>query len=136
MGCVEWRQEFLVGVEEVDTQHRQLFSMLSDLYRAIEKRADEEDLLQTIDGLIAYLKEHFSCEEALLRHHPRWEEHHRQHWRFTEKVLHFLLAFKRRKGEGEHHDLSMEIYDFLCNWLQSHILEVDRRYFAEQEASL
>ncbi|MDH3392615.1 MAG: hemerythrin family protein [Desulfobulbaceae bacterium] len=135
MQCLEWRREFLVGVQDVDAQHQQLFAMLSALYTAIERHADEDDLLQTIDGLLVYLKEHFSREEALLRSHPRWDEHHRQHWRFTEKVLVFLREFKRRKGRGEHNSLALEIYDFLCGWLRAHIVEVDRRYFAELRPS-
>ena len=134
MVCLQWRPEFMVGVEEVDIQHQQLFAMLSRLGVAIERQADHDDLLEILDGLVAYLKEHFSCEEALLKSHPGWEEHHRQHWRFTEKVLKFLRDFGRTEGRGNN-GLAREIYDFLCGWLQEHIVVMDRRYFREEVSS-
>lgn len=134
MVCVEWRQEFLVGVEEVDGQHRHLFAMLATLRDAIEQQADYHDLLVILNDLVVYLREHFSCEQALLHSHPRWAEHHRQHWRFTEKVLYFLREYKRLKGSNGN-TLAVEIYDFLCDWLQAHIVAVDRCYFAELDAA-
>ncbi|MDH3360345.1 MAG: bacteriohemerythrin [Desulfobulbaceae bacterium] len=135
MSCSEWRQEFLVGVEEVDAQHQQLFGMLSHLQEAITRRAEDSELGVIVDGLIVYLKEHFDCEQALLLDHPGWPEHHRQHWQFTEKVLWFLREFKRSEGQGGN-GLAHEMYDFLCGWLKEHIVEVDRRYFLEEASTL
>ena len=134
MICVEWRPEFLVGVEEVDSQHRQLFVMISRLREAIDQQAAADELQMMLDGLVVYLKEHFGCEESLLAGHPGWSEHHRQHWRFTEKVLHFLREFKRSKGQGGN-DLAMEICDFLCGWLQEHSVAMDRCFFTDNDAS-
>ena len=130
MVCLQWRQEFMVGVEEVDAQHRQLFAMLSRLHAAIEQQAADTDLGEILDDLVVYLKEHFSCEEELLKSHPGWEEHHRQHWQFTEKVLGFLWQLKRSEGRGGN-GLAREMYEYLCHWLQEHIVEIDRRYFKE-----
>ncbi len=134
MVCTEWRDTFLVGVDEVDVQHRQLFSMLTNLHAAIERQVDADDLVVILDGLVTYLKEHFSCEEALLAGHPRWGEHHRQHWWFTEKVLYFMREFKRAEGL-DRNPLAMEICGFLCGWLQEHIVMMDRSYFLRNDLS-
>lgn len=133
MICLEWRQEFLVGDEVVDAQHRQLFEMLASLRAAIEQCAGNSELEAIVDGLVVYLKGHFSCEEDLLRTHPQWDEHHRQHWHFTEKVLYFLREIKRSATRIDN-GLACEMYDFLCDWLQKHIVGVDRRYFREKDS--
>jgi len=135
MVCVEWREEFRVGVEEVDAQHQRLFAMLAGLRAGIERQAADTELGALIDDLVAYLKEHFDHEETLLRGHPRWAEHHRQHWRFTENILHFIRDSRRAEGRGGNR-LAREMHDFLCSWLQEHIVVMDRNYFQEMAAGV
>ncbi|MDH4320670.1 MAG: bacteriohemerythrin [Desulfobulbaceae bacterium] len=133
MDCVEWREEFRVGVAEIDAQHQRLFAMLAQLRGGIARQETEGELMAFIDGLIDYLKEHFSHEEGLLRDHPRWAEHHRLHWRFTEQILQFLREGKRAEGRGGIR-LALEMHDFLCGWLQAHIVGTDREYFQGRAA--
>lgn len=131
--AVEWREDFRVGVEEIDEQHQRLFAMLDRLDRAVAGGEAPDDLVVIVDGLIAYLKEHFGCEENLLGSHPRWPEHHRLHWQFTEQTLRFLRDFQRA-SDADCLRLATEIRDFLGHWLQDHILQTDRRFFAELPA--
>jgi len=128
MACVAWRDAFRVGVEEIDTQHQQLFAILARLDQEVASESSG-NLAITINALVAYLKEHFSREEALLASHPQWQEHHRLHWQFTEQVLRFLRDFKRATGP-DCLLLAGEIRDFLARWLQDHILRTDRCFFA------
>ncbi|MDH5299169.1 MAG: bacteriohemerythrin, partial [Desulfobulbaceae bacterium] len=130
MSVVEWREEFRVGVQEIDGQHRQLFAVLARLDRAAEEE-QHAGLDPILDELVRYLKEHFSAEERLLHTHPRWPEHHRLHWQFTEKTLHFLREWQRADGPEERSRLIAEIRYFLCPWLKDHILKTDRQYFSQ-----
>ncbi len=123
-----WRDAYLVGVEEIDGQHRQLFILLAGLDAALAVNSPA-DLSAAVTGLIDYLKEHFDREEALLGGHPDWPAHHLLHWRFTAQVLGFLRDFKRAGGP-ESRRLAAEIRDFLLLWLKNHILETDQRFFS------
>lgn len=130
MSYIQWREDLQVGITAIDEQHQQLFAKFSRLDEVIEQEKETNELPVILDKLVAYLKEHFSCEESLLKGHPKWPEHHNQHWQFTEHVLKFLWAFKGATA-SEQRRLAHEIRNFLYQWLQQHIIHTDRQYFKD-----
>jgi hemerythrin len=122
---VVWNESWLIGVQEVDAQHKQLVSLVNQLHQAMSQGKGKEVLGGILDSLILYTQQHFSAEERMLEQnqYPDLLEHKRQHVALTKKVVDFQQEFK-----GGTMGMSLDIMQFLKTWLQSHILGTDVKY--------
>jgi hemerythrin-like metal-binding protein len=120
----EWCDDFLVGVAEIDEQHRRLIEMIGSFYEALrEKKPASEALAALLDGLVEYTRYHFATEERLMARSgfPASKDHREQHARFV-RTVGDLVA---RVSSGQL-VLSLEATSFLREWLVNHILKSDK----------
>ena len=54
-------------VEDMDVQHRRLFSFINDLQRALEAGRPRKVLLGILDELVQFLYIHFADEEQFMQ---------------------------------------------------------------------
>ena len=123
---IEWNNDLSVGVEEIDTDHKELISIINKIIGEIDK--DKDLLLAHFDELENYTRYHFSREEKLMisqcltsedRHMVK--EHIKEHHLFIKKIPEL-----RKKIEfAASSDISYEAIDFLVGWLLNHIIEKD-----------
>jgi hemerythrin-like metal-binding protein len=119
---VEWNDAFSIGISEIDDQHKKFFELLDKSYSLIFQGNSQSALSQLLDELIAYSKYHFAEEEELMRKHNyvNLDQHILKHSNFTNKILSYKIEIIR-----EHKYMSVDIFDFIRNWLLDHILETD-----------
>lgn len=124
MPLMEWNAKLGVGVRVIDDDHQKLVGMVNDLYDAMKSAQGKEVLGRVLDGLISYTKTHFGREEQLmsLHHYPGADAHHREHVALATKVLEVQAKFKA----GNTAILSMEVMNFLREWLIKHIQVSDQ----------
>jgi hemerythrin len=125
MPLIQWNPSYSVKIGEIDTQHQKLITMINELNDAMLKGKAKEILSPLIDGLIAYTQVHFSKEEMLFDKYkyPDAPAHKEEHAAFVKKVSEFREGFK--KGNMS---LTINIMDFLSNWLTKHICGTDKKY--------
>jgi hemerythrin len=125
MGLIKWNQDLVIGVIEIDQQHQRLVGMINELDEAMKQGKGKEKLGKIIHGLTYYAGTHFQTEEKYFDQfaYPERAEHKKEHAAFTQKVTAFQNEFDKGKI-----GLSIEVMDFLCNWLQHHIKTVDKKY--------
>jgi hemerythrin-like metal-binding protein len=125
MSRMEWNEEYSVGNDELDEQHRQLFDIINALGAAMVGAAEGILVEGILIELTDYLDIHFSTEELYLQQadYPDFSEHHAQHAEYVKKSLGFLKAY--REGNEQ---LSEETLYFLKDWLNDHILDQDGLY--------
>ena len=119
-----WRDEYAMGDPAVDRQHRQLFVLLDRLYEAVCIGEGQEAVGGVLEELLAYTREHFHLEEVVMRdiNYPAREAHQQEHEKLMAEVRHQLETFRR--GERI---VSIELLEFMNNWLGNHILKSDRQ---------
>jgi len=124
MAVFPWKDEFSVGVKEIDDQHRQLIDMINAFYEALFKGEAKGGLAELLRGLLEYTRYHFSTEEELMQGsaYPGLEEQRGEHALFVAKVS----DMSERFAHGEL-VLSLEATGFLREWLSSHILGTDMK---------
>lgn len=124
-----WDRRYELDLERVDVQHHHLVNMLNALIEVIteQRHASEEDILQLLDGLEAYAREHFADEERLM---AEWgcdlrhiEAHTRQHHIFAEQVRAARVEYL---AAGRPRDILELLAGFVTTWLSFHILGSDR----------
>jgi len=123
---VAWSDEYSLGNEQVDVQHKKLFELVSDLVIACMDGSDVKRLRETLDFLIIYTIQHFHFEEELqLRYHyPGYVNHKTLHDAFKATVGE--LAEKLEK-DGSSPELSNDVNKVIVQWLIRHILQEDKK---------
>lgn len=121
---VQWNDGAKVGLDEIDTQHHQLFDLTNSLWHGIITRASREEILSLFEALGEYTQTHFSDEESLMElcGYPELEMHQKEHHAF----IGFVTAEKAKLQDGEGNLL--EQVRFLADWLQKHILQKDKAF--------
>ncbi len=126
MPFAEWSDEFSVGIEEINEEHKKLLSLVNDLHDNVGAGSAHEVLGKVLDELLRYVIYHFSHEEELFRstNYPGTERHILQHRGLTAKVENIYADFRANTSET----LPQEVLDFLKNWLVEHIMGSDRAF--------
>ncbi|HMC13097.1 MAG TPA: bacteriohemerythrin [Gallionellaceae bacterium] len=120
---MEWKDEYSVGILEVDNQHKLLLRSFSVIEESLKLNQGWSSTHYAIDELIQLAHMHFSFEEALMRMYgyPGLEVHQREHQHFFAK-----LDDIERLSLEKH--VEMEMVQFLKGWVTSHILGSDQGY--------
>ena len=124
----EMKEEYKIGVELIDDQHKKLFELADKAYMLLkdEFSLDKYDkIIQILAELKDYTIFHFKSEEEYM-------ESIKYKRLFTQKIEHakFIKALEdiNYKDIDEKQDESLvKILNFLNNWLIQHILETDKR---------
>ncbi len=131
MPFVNWEQRYSVGAA-MDAEHKNWFGILNRLHDAMAEGKGKAIQERILSEMIAYTRTHFFHEEELLqsRRYPELAPHRQLHAVFTKKVLD--LEAKMKRGESV---LTIELMEFLKDWLQNHILTQDVKYGAWMKAN-
>ena len=126
MPLMEWTEKLSVGVGQFDQEHQKLVGMVNDLFDAVQSGKGKDRLGPILDGLLSYTKTHFANEERYMQQHdfPSFKAHKAEHDALAKQVLEVQAKFKA----GATAALSMEVMNFLKNWLVKHILGTDKGY--------
>ena len=123
---IVWSKDYELGNEFVDSQHKRLFELVSNVGQSCAEGGDNSALSETLDFLLQYTVQHFSDEEALQLqyNYPDFENHKKLHEEFEATVKEKVEEFK---ASGSTKDLSETVSDFIIAWLVNHILKEDMK---------
>ena len=115
MGFIEWSDQFELGIEEVDNQHKRLIQLTNELHTAMSEGNAQEFLGELLHQLALYAVSHFATEERLMRQYsyPESEPHIDAHRMFVEKVGDFENGLTAHRFF-----ISIDILNFLKNWIR------------------
>jgi hemerythrin len=125
MEKVCWKDEYSVGVEKIDRQHRHLFEIINKLIDRSGSSSDSKLVSETLTEMLNYAKEHFTTEEELMQEYgyPEIESHKEQHIYFFKATAELSINALNKQSM-----VSREIVEFLKLWLTLHILKCDMKY--------
>lgn len=123
---VSWKSSFNIGILEIDSQHRELFSRLDALEIAIHSGKGKEALKETFKFLDNYVRRHFRAEEELqqLYKYPHYDMHVAEHQTF---IVRLQELEARLNSEGPSEKLALHVNSFLTQWLISHVTTTDNK---------
>ena len=122
---ISWKDGYLTGIEMIDKQHKELFSLANELCRSLLNNT-ELDRSFIITRLEMYSMFHFTTEEQLMVKcgYEELEKHKKEHELFRRTIL----SMKERFLENESMDVAEEIHKFIEEWLLSHTTEIDQQF--------
>lgn len=124
---VKWREDYEIGIDAIDEQHKELFRITSEIYELLNNEliTDKYDqIISVIDALREYTIEHFSAEEACMmeRKYKKFLSHKTLHNDFIDKINSIDLT----QIDNEQNLYLKEILNFVTEWLLDHILREDK----------
>ncbi|MBF0167546.1 MAG: bacteriohemerythrin [Alphaproteobacteria bacterium] len=120
---MQWDDALEVGVPSIDEDHRNIVTWVSDLQEMGAYSFPHKTLVYVFDSLVDYVSIHFRREESAmaacsfggLKSHQKAHEEFEQ---IIQKVHNQLL-------ENADFIFQNETFDFIFDWLHTHISQVD-----------
>lgn len=125
MAFIQWDESYSVNVAEIDQEHKKLLDLTNQLHDAMRNGQGKLVVGNIINELLKYTETHFRNEEILMEKagYPGLASHKLVHKRLVDQVKD--LAEKANNGNLS---LSLEVMNFLKDWLVEHIKGTDKNY--------
>lgn len=123
-----WKDEYKVGIDKVDEQHRQLFDKIEHLLEIAKsgsRESNRRECMEVIDFLVNYTIFHFETEEKLQKEkrYVSYEEHVKIHREFTNTVL----VYKDMLSSNFSSKTLKSFIGTLLAWLVNHVCVCDKK---------
>jgi len=125
MKDLQWKDEYLLGIPELDSQHKRIFENFVTLAEEGLSTQDRWLADSTIVQLVSQLQQHFALEESLMRilGYRRLEAHIEEHRLFNAEIHDLAQKSLRTKA-----CISRDMVKVVQKWLREHIMTSDRNY--------
>ncbi len=110
----------LVGVQEIDDQHRQLVQMVNGINKSIVKKIEASQIESAFQELLDYTRLHFATEQRLMLKHGYTDSTTHQHEH--QLLLHKLGDLATQTDQGN----DLLILQTIKDWLMIHIEHADK----------
>lgn len=121
---LQWTQDLSIGVEEIDSQHRELFDRINNLDSAMKQGSAKEEVVRLIEFLDTYVIIHFGAEEKYMTdyNYAGYALHKTKHNWFKKE----FSDIRTKLGVGGiTPDLIMLSNNLLITWFSNHIRTID-----------
>jgi hemerythrin len=124
---VIWDDKYATGIQLIDSQHKELFSLTNELFHAClgADEALESVFKETMGRMVEYVRFHFGFEQELLQRikYPDYHEHKRQHDILVKNILESVKEYNAGKKL-----VPNQFVRTLRDWILSHIAFTDKLY--------
>ncbi|MBA7560720.1 Bacteriohemerythrin [subsurface metagenome] len=123
----EWKEDYKIGITEVDEQHMSMVKIINDLHAglSLNTKTDRTEAFNiAVKEAIEYVKIHFNTEELFMIHYkyPGLKEQQKMHKDF---VIELISSVKSYEDNNSHAPVNLLI--FLKYWLLKHIAVEDKK---------
>lgn len=125
-----WKKEFELGIPSIDAQHKELFEVANKIHVLLKEEDFGQDyfdeIMDIIDELRDYTREHFKAEEFLFEkyNYPDSEEHSKEH----EAFIAFLSEVDYSEIDHEQKEFLEKLLREIASWIMKHIISSDFMY--------
>lgn len=124
MPLIEWKDEYSVGVPDVDAEHRDLIELINTLYESMQAHDGRPDVMEFLGEIYVRIASHFALEELIMRRHEydEYRDHKRDHEQLLEEIRDIMDNYEDGKLLNED-DLAHR----LDQWFSEHFRTRDAR---------
>lgn len=132
MPLIEWRDEFLIGVPDVDHEHREMIALINALHASLGEGAEREAVLDVLGRIHDQIASHFALEEKIMRdtEYDGYPSHKSDHEALLDE-LRDIMDRVEDDGTFDEKRLSRE----LDVWFTEHFRTQDARFHRHVHAS-
>lgn len=132
---IEWTSDFLIGIEELDYEHKDLIENINRLHRDLANHVDETSIRGTMGDIHVRMQAHFALEEHVMQEneYPYFTEHKHEHVRLLDTLTDQMVKYQSNPDSVD----LQSVEDNLKHWIVQHILNSDQKMslMVKEEAS-
>ncbi|MEH0020954.1 MAG: bacteriohemerythrin [Desulfobacter sp.] len=122
---ITWGPKLQTAIPEIDDQHRELVRLVNLLHKAMRRQKGAGEVGNILGELTEYTVFHFNFEEKQFDRfgYEDTAAHKEIHKKLVAQVSEFRQAFEAGRAS-----VTMDLMDFLKDWLKDHIMKTDMSY--------
>ncbi len=122
---IEWDDSFLIGIEELDYEHKVLIKDINRLHQELARQDEKSEIEKCLGDIYARMQAHFALEEHVMkeREYRFFDEHKREHERLLDSYSGYMMQILNDTDAST----SNSIEDTLSHWVLNHILNSDKK---------
>jgi hemerythrin len=122
---IEFNDNLLTHVEEMDKQHMRLVALLNNVYEFLKEGKKEEALELFEKTLLWYVDYHLSEEENFMEEigYPELDKHKKAHDIFRREIYNLISYIKSGDPKA-----FRQVLAYAWSWLYTHIAKADKKY--------
>lgn len=128
MSLIQWKDEFKIGIQSVDHEHRGLIELINQLHDKLAKNADRDTIADFLGEIHALIAAHFALEEKemLEMAYDEFDEHKEDHEALLDQIRDMMDELEQdRTG-----DVMRTLGERLNSWFTEHFRTRDARLHA------
>lgn len=124
MILVEWRDEFKLGIDEVDFEHQELIDLINMSFCEAAKKDSNMAVLYFLGEIHSKISAHFALEEKHMREmsYDQYEDHKQDHERLLDDILDIMDNYRETANLD-----TKEFGERLRKWFIQHFKLKDAR---------
>ena len=121
----EWDDSFLIGIEELDHEHKVLINDINKLHEEMIGNEDVSEIKGCLGEIYVHMQAHFALEEHVMKKHEYefYDEHRSEHDVFLEDFTECMVQFLN----GADISAKDPIEECLKEWIVDHITNSDKK---------
>ena len=123
---VKWQNSYTTGIKLIDEQHMELIRLTNNLFVACMegKEKSKNAFLDTVHGVVDYVRYHFSTEEKVMERvdFPEYKKHKQEHTEFVREFFGKVEEFNSGKMMAP-----LTFVYYLRDWVLHHIAVNDKK---------
>lgn len=125
MTLVEWRDDFKIGIDSVDYEHRQMIELINDVHAKLSADAPKNEILDFLGEVFTRISAHFALEEKIMSSwkYDQYEEHKADHEHLLDEIRDIMDGFEAGTIAAAEQELSGR----LNAWFTDHFKTKDAR---------
>ena len=122
---VAWRDDFSVGIESIDYEHRELIRLINIILERLEEGGDNEAVADFLGEVHARIAAHFALEERIMRErkYDQFSDHKTDHERLLDDIRDIMDAYEA----GTYAEQREAFAERLEDWFVVHFKTRDSR---------
>ncbi|MDH3691869.1 MAG: hemerythrin family protein [Gammaproteobacteria bacterium] len=122
---LKWDDSFLIGIEELDHEHKVLIDDINRLHEELTGHDEKSEIEKCLGDIYARMQAHFALEEHVMKEHGYefFDEHKREHDELLDSFTEYMVQFLNDTGVSS----SNPVEDSLKHWVINHIITSDKK---------
>jgi hemerythrin len=124
MKLIEWRDEFKIGIDEVDFEHQELIDLINVSFSEADKKESNMVILYFLGDIYSKISAHFALEEKHMKElgYDQYEDHKQDHERLLDDIMNIMDDYRETANLDK-----KEFGERLSDWFTQHFKTKDAR---------
>lgn len=121
---IHWRDDFSLGIADVDHEHQELIALINELYGRIHGDPSVDEIAEFLGEVYTKIAAHFALEEKVMREsrYDQYAEHKADHERLLDEIADMIDRCEL--GELQKAEILGPLLD---QWFSAHFKTRDAR---------